>query len=235
MLGRNIKIDSDGNEWMNGAQYTRAVSEDFKVSLTSTLVNNFRRQEKFNSIHLKNIAGKKCINYTQTVIQFLSSHPAICPEDFATKAKEWRKKLKPKAKKTIPSNIKVPGTNKKDDKEDDYDASTSIVLEKAKHEKIKRETAQLQLDIAKAKYIQIDEVLPALQTIAIEVRQSVKAIIPRVAAIVASINDVHEIRKILDEETNVALNHTERIEQIVDGTYQQQLQEQQLKQAEDET
>jgi len=231
MQGRNIEADKDGNEWMNVAQYTRAIFMDFDVKISQTLISLFRKKKKFDSIYLKKIAGKNCINYTQTVIYFLSSHPAICPENFEKVANDWKKKLKPVAKKTIgkikPLKIKDP--------EDDYAAATSVTVEKAKHEKIKRQKAEFEFEILQGNYMHLDDLVPLLQTIAIETRQAVKAMIPRATPILAAINDIHETRKILEEETDTALNHVGRITDIIDGTYQDQVEQQQLKQIDEET
>ena len=231
MQGRNIEADKDGNEWMNVAQYTRAIFMDFDTKLSQTLISLYRKKERFNSIYLQKKAGKNCINYTQTVIDFLSSHPAICPENFEKVANDWKKKLKPTAKKTIG---KVKAVTK-EDPDDDYAATSSVAIEKAKHEKIKRQKAEFEFDIMQGNYMHLDDLVPLLQTIAIETRQAVKALIPRATPILAAINDIHETKKILDEETDTALNHIERIPQIIDGTYQEQVAEQQQKEIESET
>lgn len=229
MNGRCLTTDKSGNEWMTISQFVRAVQLDFDVKISNTLVSSAKKNGKLHEKYRKRKLGKNCINYTQAVIPFLELHPNIAPANLRLLAKEWRAKLPKEAKATVPLLVDSSSSDSDDDQEFD---DLSVAIEKARHEKIKREKAEFEFQIFKGNYIHIDDVAQVLQTIAIETRQSVKALIPRASTILSAADTPHKVRQILEEETDIALNSLERLDDILDGSFQKKEQEKQLKEEE---
>lgn len=228
MSTRYLQKDKLGNEWMTIAQFVRAIMDDFDVKISNTLVSSAKKNGKLHEKYRKRKLGKNCINYTQAVIPFLEVHPNIAPANFKLLAKEWRNKLPKEAKATIKAPLDSTSSDSDDEEFDDL----SVAIEKAKHEKIKREKAEFEFEIFKGNYIHIDDVAQVLQTIAIETRQAVKAVIPRVATILAAADTPHKVRQILEDDTDVALNSLERLDDILDGSFQEKEQKKQLEEEE---
>lgn len=218
--------DKSDHEWMKVTQYQDALLDDFNISVSHSLISLARSGGKLNPKYCEKMLGKNLINYTASVPEFLDTHPNIAPPNLPQALKQWTKKLSVKATDSMETRIipdtKVPAEKPKydmDAEDDDDDLELSVSLEKAKHERIKREKAEFEFDIFKGQYINIGDVDGILQQIAIETRQSSKAMIPRIASILASMVDVHEIKALLEKETDVALNHINRLDDIIDGTF----------------
>ena len=223
MTERCLVKDKSSNEWMTIAQFVRAIMIDFNVKISNTLVSSAKKNGKLHQKYRMRKLGKNCINYTQAVIPFLEVHPNIAPANFKLLAKEWRAKLPKEAKVTI----KPPLDTSPADDEENFD-DLSVTIEKARHEKIKREKAEFEFEIFKGNYIHVDDVAQVLQTIGIETRQAVKAVIPRSATILAATDTPHKIRQILEDETDIALGSMERLDDILDGSFQAKEQQKQL-------
>lgn len=216
--------DADGHEWMQIAQFVRAIEQDFSVSVSSGLVSADCRTNVIAKEHRAVKVGKRCINYTLAAVPFLDAHPQIRPAQSVID--KWKASLPPE----IRSVVSNPQAQKKsgrlvlnDDEEDDVTESddASVAAEKAKHERIKRKKAEFEFEIFKGNYIHIDDAAAILATIAVETRQAVKALIPRCAEICASLSSPHEVRDLLERETDTSLSHLHRLDQILDSSFKQ--------------
>lgn len=227
MKGRYNFKDDAGCEWMMIAQYVRAIASDFGVDVSAGLISQDCKNKFISPDHMGVKVGKRCINYTASVIKFFENHPQIAPNRSAIL--EWQKKLPPAIRAETQKSADKVVIQKRgrlllnDDKEkaqDEADSDNSAALEKSKHERIKRKKAEFEFEIFKGNYIHIDDVTAVLSVIGIETRQSVKAIIPRVAEICAATQEAHAIRLLLDRETDVALSQLHRLDEILDGSFE---------------
>lgn len=221
MAERCKKKDKIGNEWMSASQYKRALKKDFNVVTTVQTIYTACVDFKIGDRHCQTLFGKKAYNYTQSVIAFLEMSPKLMPNKFKDKVKKFKEALKESALKTLPASTISREDSKSlgDDSDDEDDLSVSE--EKAKHERIKRERAQFEFDVIKGNYLDIETVGAILQTVAIETRQSMHSIRPRIRGILAAKTSEHEIDLLLGTEIDASLDHLTKLDEITDGTFEE--------------
>jgi len=239
MADRNILVDTNGCEWMQISQYVRALEEDFDVVVTSTTVSLDIRQKRIPAMHVRKTRGRNTVNYTLTVKNFFELHPKFAPSDFENVMAEWQKTLPASAKKLLKSGTekikKDYGIGEGKDGEDQTEEELSAAEEKRLAEKIKRQRLEFEFDVMKGQYIHLDDLIPALQTIAIETRQAVESMIPRVTPLLAPMTDPHKIRELLTKECRIALQNSERVEELMDGSFQENEEQRQQEEMENES
>ena len=104
------------------------------------------------------------------------------------------------------------------DEEEYDDDELSISREKALHERIKRKKAELEYAIFEGKYIHVDDVESAINVIAVETRQALYSIIPRIRNILAAESDYHKVDEILTSEMEDALVKLDELNELKTGT-----------------
>lgn len=230
---RCLKVDEAGNEWMGPAQFSRALLEDWEISVSVTALQYSMRKGIVPEEHQQKVLGKNAINYTLAVCKYLRNSPRIAPDKLENKIKVFQRQQKVRIAKLLMKASspeeeaqieKMAGVTTKplDEPADD---EISQANENAKLAKIKREKEQMSLDIIKGQFIEIDEVAAALSIIGVEFRQSVKAIVPRTYQIFAAETDPHRIREILEEEIEHALDKLNALDEILDTQFDELNQE----------
>jgi hypothetical protein len=215
---RNQTVDGNGHEWMTITQYKYALLEDFQIKVSSTAISYGKDNGKILKKYLKNIFGKPCINYTLSVLNFIEQSAKIFPDNFTASKKKFISKWKLSSPSVTPPEIKQPEPS---EPEKESDENISITIEKAKHEQIKRKKAELEFSIFEGKTIFLHDAIPALQTIGIETRQAVFAIIPRIKTILAAETDPYKVGLLLDKEFAIALDKTSMIDAIITGLFEE--------------